>query len=60
MAYQESRLSVLNLLLWAVDRHNVRSTLACGEGYSRVGFRFDVLDVDVLLSKQFAVKLVRN
>ena len=43
----EPRLGALNLLLWTVDRHNVRSTLACGEGDARVCFRFDILDVDM-------------
>ena len=60
MAYQEPRLGTLNLLLWTVDRHDVRSTLARGEGDARVGFRFDILDVDVFFPEQFAVKLVRN
>lgn len=58
--YQESRLSVLDLLLRTVDHHNIRTTLARGEGNARVSFRFDVLNVDVFLSEQFAVKLMGN
>ena len=60
MAYQESRLGALYLLLWTVDGDNVQATLACGEGYARVGFRLDILDIDVFLPEQFAVKLMRD
>lgn len=60
MTYQESRLSVLNLLFWTINRHNVRTTLARGEGNTGIGFRLDVFDIDVFFSEQFTVKLVRN